>query len=260
MMTSSNGRIFRVTGHLYGEFSGPRWIPGTKASDAELWCLLDLRPNKRLIKQWRGWCFETPSCPLWCHCNDMREPIIWCDVLHLSFELMSPSDAYILRWAGLSLVQVTACRLLGTKPSPEPVTTYCQWDHQNQISRRFLSEYNHKHRRKRIQKYCVEKISFCLGLNVLILSKQTMTRRLNLAQTAILGYPNVVPTSVLPSRRWANISTTFIAATWVCSIVPLITESCHDTNFVAAAGTGGYHDDNPRCHPLQWHHNKRDGV
>ena len=38
MKTSSNGNIFRVTGHLCGEFTGPRWIPHTKASDAELWC------------------------------------------------------------------------------------------------------------------------------------------------------------------------------------------------------------------------------
>ena len=37
MMTSSNGNIFRFTGLLCGEFTGPRWIPPTKASDAELW-------------------------------------------------------------------------------------------------------------------------------------------------------------------------------------------------------------------------------
>ena len=35
-MTSSNGNIFRVTGHFCGEFTGHRWIPCTKASDAEL--------------------------------------------------------------------------------------------------------------------------------------------------------------------------------------------------------------------------------
>ena len=29
--------IFRVTGHLCGEFTGPRWIPHTTVSDAELW-------------------------------------------------------------------------------------------------------------------------------------------------------------------------------------------------------------------------------
>ena len=40
MMTSSNGNIFRVTGHLCGEFTGPRWIHRTKASDAELWCFV----------------------------------------------------------------------------------------------------------------------------------------------------------------------------------------------------------------------------
>ena len=40
MMTSSNGNIFRVTGPLCGEFTGYRGIPGTKASDAELWCFL----------------------------------------------------------------------------------------------------------------------------------------------------------------------------------------------------------------------------
>ena len=33
MMTSSNGNIFRVTGHLCGEFTGPRWSPRTKAND-----------------------------------------------------------------------------------------------------------------------------------------------------------------------------------------------------------------------------------
>ena len=40
MMTSSNVNIFRVTGHLCGEFNGLRWIPRTKASDAEFWCFL----------------------------------------------------------------------------------------------------------------------------------------------------------------------------------------------------------------------------
>ena len=40
MVTSSNGNIFRVTGPLCWKFTGPRWIPLTKASDAELWCFL----------------------------------------------------------------------------------------------------------------------------------------------------------------------------------------------------------------------------
>ena len=36
MMTSSNGNSFRDTGPLCGEFTGHRWIPHTKAGDAEL--------------------------------------------------------------------------------------------------------------------------------------------------------------------------------------------------------------------------------
>ena len=78
MMTSSNGNIFCVTGHLCWELTGDRWIPHTKASDAELWCFLwsarfdvffDLCPNKLLSKQSCGWWSEMPSCSLWHHCN-----------------------------------------------------------------------------------------------------------------------------------------------------------------------------------------------
>ena len=43
----------------------PTQRPVTQSFDV----FFDLRPNKRLSKQWRGWWFETPSCPLWCHCN-----------------------------------------------------------------------------------------------------------------------------------------------------------------------------------------------
>ena len=69
MMTLSNGNIFRVTGHLCGEFTGPRWIPRTKASDAEIWCFIYMRLNKRLNKQSWGCWFETLSRPLWRQCN-----------------------------------------------------------------------------------------------------------------------------------------------------------------------------------------------
>ena len=45
-MTSSNGNIFHVTGPLCGEFTGHRWIPRTKASDAELRCFLWSAPER----------------------------------------------------------------------------------------------------------------------------------------------------------------------------------------------------------------------
>ena len=45
MMTSSNGNFFRVTGLSCREFTGYRWIPHTKARDAELWCFLWSEPK-----------------------------------------------------------------------------------------------------------------------------------------------------------------------------------------------------------------------
>ena len=69
MMTSSDGNIFRVTGLLCGEFTGHRWIPHTKASDAELWCFLSTR---QLSKQWRRWWYETLLRSSWRHCNERR--------------------------------------------------------------------------------------------------------------------------------------------------------------------------------------------
>ena len=46
-----------------GDFPTQRQV--TRSSDV----FFDLRPNKRLSKQWRGWWFETPSRPLRRHCN-----------------------------------------------------------------------------------------------------------------------------------------------------------------------------------------------
>ena len=69
MMTSSNGNIFRVTGHLCEEFSSHRWIPAQRPVARSFDVFFDLLLNTRLNKQWWGWWFETPASPLWCHCN-----------------------------------------------------------------------------------------------------------------------------------------------------------------------------------------------
>ena len=57
MMTSSNGNIFRVTGPFCGEFTGHRWIPRTKASDAVLWCFLWSAPEPTVEQTMRRWWF-----------------------------------------------------------------------------------------------------------------------------------------------------------------------------------------------------------
>ena len=79
MMTSSNGNIFRVTGPLCGEFTGLGEFPTQRPVTSSFDVFFDLRLNKRLSKQPWGWRFETPSWPLWRHCNaeNHHKPSRW---------------------------------------------------------------------------------------------------------------------------------------------------------------------------------------
>ena len=54
---------------LCGEFTGHRWIPITKAIDAEFWCFL-WYASEQAICRW----FETPSRSLWCDSNGFHTP------------------------------------------------------------------------------------------------------------------------------------------------------------------------------------------
>ena len=72
MMTSSNGNIFRVTGPLCGEFTGPGEFPTQRPVTRSFDVFYDLRLNKRLSIQPWGWWFETPSWSLWRH-NNLHE-------------------------------------------------------------------------------------------------------------------------------------------------------------------------------------------
>ena len=60
--------MFRVTGPSCGEFSGHRWIPRTKASDAELWCFIWSAP-------WiNGWVNNREA-------GNLRRHRAYCDVI-----------------------------------------------------------------------------------------------------------------------------------------------------------------------------------
>ena len=67
-MTSSNGNSFRITGPLWGESTGHRWIPLTKASDAELWSFLWTAPEQT---------FE----------QTIEAPVIWDAIAHIMTSL-----------------------------------------------------------------------------------------------------------------------------------------------------------------------------
>ena len=78
MMTSSNGNIFRITGPLCGEFTGPGEFPTQRPVTRSFDVFFDLRLNKRLSKQSWGWWFETLSCSLWRHRNGSAGPYSVC--------------------------------------------------------------------------------------------------------------------------------------------------------------------------------------
>ena len=127
-MTSSNGNIFRVTGPLCGEFTGHRWIPCTKTSNAELWRFLYLCLYKRLSKQSRGWWFETPCCPLWRHSNGCgmathpprNKQIAW----SLAFYLCHDKFISYNQWQGDTYVSLYQSCVTIFKVEP---TRDCRW-------------------------------------------------------------------------------------------------------------------------------------
>ena len=78
MMTSSNGNISPSLPLCEGNHRSQVDSPHKgKWRKALMFSFFDLRLNKRLSKQSRRRWFETPSHPLWCHCNDQNPKISW---------------------------------------------------------------------------------------------------------------------------------------------------------------------------------------
>ena len=69
MMTSSNGKHFRVTCPLCGNSPVTGELPAQRPVTRSFDVFFNLRLNKRLSKHSWGWWFETPSRPLWRHNN-----------------------------------------------------------------------------------------------------------------------------------------------------------------------------------------------
>ena len=78
-MTSSNGNIFRVTGPLCGELTGPGEFPIQRPVMRSFDVFFDLRLSKRLtgcVNNREAGDFETPSWSLWRQCNE-NEGVSW---------------------------------------------------------------------------------------------------------------------------------------------------------------------------------------
>ena len=65
----------RVTGPLCRKFTGHRWIPLTKASDAELWYFLWSMPNKI-----SGWVNNRDARGLRCHRAHYDGTVMYCEI------------------------------------------------------------------------------------------------------------------------------------------------------------------------------------
>ena len=63
-----------------------------------------------------------------------------------------------------ALVQVTACRLAGTKPLPEPMLAYCQLDPEEQTSMKFkIKTYNFSFMKMHLKMLSAKWQPFCPG-------------------------------------------------------------------------------------------------
>ena len=129
----------------------PAQRPVTRSFDI----FFDLRPNKRLSKQWWSWWFETPSRPLWRQCN-------WC-----------PNRRSLRRWRRAiggwqrhrhcpqnnlfneaeSSIQY---RLQVRRPSSELVLAYYTFHHWENIWVKFDTRYVDCHRLKWIWAYWLQ--------------------------------------------------------------------------------------------------------
>ena len=97
MMTSSNGNIFRVTGHLCGNSPVPGEFPAQRPVTWSFDVFFDLRLNKRLSKQSWSWWFETLSSSLWRHHNEKKNPniILFARVIWWSYHKRDKPDLQV---------------------------------------------------------------------------------------------------------------------------------------------------------------------
>ena len=70
MMTSSYQTFSALLALCAGNSAGTVEFPSKVSVTQSFDIFFHLRLNKRLSKQSQGWWFETPSYPLWRHCND----------------------------------------------------------------------------------------------------------------------------------------------------------------------------------------------
>ena len=106
---------------LPGEFPSQR--PVTRTFDVYFY----LRLNKRLRKQSWGWWFETLSCSLWRHCNDVREAS-WTVVI--ACYSMGRDDSRVLNYAQCTVPDLWSVAIWSQVLCQHPISEIppkCDW-------------------------------------------------------------------------------------------------------------------------------------
>ena len=126
-----------------GEFPAQR--PVTRSFDV----FFHLRLNKRLSKQSWGWWFETPSRPLWRHCNELIFTDILCSTMGISWSKNEYDMAFCSIFVGSELKYLVMCH--GIWYTPRIIQMSCHglclvlpWC-SGPITIRFQLEYQHGH-------------------------------------------------------------------------------------------------------------------
>ena len=162
-MTSSNGNIPRVTGPLWGESTGPRWIPPTKYSDAGLWCFLWSAPEQTI-----------------------EQPVIW-DVIALIIAVMAGK---ISPWDDKQTQYIAKCWVMTWKKFPgrnllQKTTTYKRWWVLKHTGRKAGCCIEDK------QPCCNKNPFYCLYLLLKTIDKEWIRRNLYLTTSDSINIPRV---------------------------------------------------------------------
>ena len=83
-----------------------------------------------------------------CQCFSCSGSVLW------TLNSLRSDDVYSCQWVVSLLFQVMVWHPFGTKPFPEAMLTYCQFDLWEQISMKFGSKYKTFHQEKAFENVC----------------------------------------------------------------------------------------------------------
>ena len=127
IMTSSNGNIFRVTGPLCGEFTGPGEFPTQRPVTRSFDVFFDLCLNKRLSEQSWGWWFETQSWSLWRHSNAVKNLCYLTCHITVTWQVLLMCGGQLASLIPLMVDHMLLSHIFAVRLQAEPVDVTFLW-------------------------------------------------------------------------------------------------------------------------------------